>query len=313
MKKNFNNIFTILILLIILILILVFSNEVIVSVLYSLQIWKNNIVPSLFPIFIITDLLISYGLIDILGRLLNKPTNKMFNLPGEASFVIIASIFSGFPSSAKYIKELLQNQIIDYKQAQYLLSFTHFPNPLFVIGVIGENLLKNKTVGIFILLSIIIGNLIIAFIFKDKKTVIKKKTITNTCKDKNDNFISILTSSILKTANTLILLLGIITTFLILSTIINNIIKSNAIFTSMISGFFEMTQGITYISTENINLLLKSIIITCFICFGGISIHLQVMSILSCEKIKYSKYLLSRILHCIISSTIIFGILTLLL
>lgn len=306
MKKNLTNIFTILILITTLILILVFSSEVIVSVLYALDIWKNNILPSLFPIFITTDLLISYGFIEILGKFTNKITSKVFNLPGEASFVIVASMLSGFPSSAKYIKELLESKTIDYKQAQYLLSFTHFPNPLFVIGVVGEKLLQNKLVGMIILFSIIIGNLLIAFFTKDNTLLLNKKNTITFSEKKRDNFITILTNSILKTANTLILLLGIITSFLVISTIINNLIESNTILTTILSGILEMTQGINYIAIENIPIFLKSLIITCFICFGGISIHLQIMSILSCEKIKYSKYLLSRILHCIISSFIVF-------
>lgn len=313
MKKNFNNIFIILILILILILVLVFSSEVIVSILYALDIWKNSIFPSLFPIFIITDLLISYGFIELAGKLTNKITSKLFSLPGETSFVIIASMLSGFPSSAKYIKELLNNNIINYKQAQYLLSFTHFPNPLFVIGVIGEKLLKNKLIGISILFSIIIGNILIALLTKDKNIIIKKINNINISKTKNDKFITILTNSILKTINTLILLLGIITTFLVISTITNNLFNSTSIFTIILSGLLEMTQGINYISLEKINILLKAIIITCFICFGGISIHLQIMSIISCEKIKYSKYLLSRILHCIISSSIVFIILNFIL
>jgi len=306
MKKNLYNILTIFILIIVLIFILVFSDEVIISVLYALEIWKKNIIPSLFPIFIVTDLLISYGFIDILGKLSKNITSKLLNLPGETSFVIIGSMLSGFPSSAKYIKELLDNKNITYKQAQYLLSFTHFPNPLFVIGIVGEKLLKNKLIGICILISIILGNILIAILLKEKNTISIIKNTQNTSKFKNDNFITILTTSILKTINTLLLLLGIITTFLVISTIINNIINKDSIFTIMISGILEMTQGINYISLENMNILIKSIIITCFISFGGISIHLQVISIISCEKIKYSKYLISRIFHCIISSIIVF-------
>lgn len=307
MKRILNNILPILILLIFLILILVFSNEVIISILYALDIWKNNILTSLFPIFIVTDLLICYGFVDLIGEYSKNITKKLFNLPGEALFIIIASMLSGFPSSAKYISELLEKEKIDHKQAQYLLSFTHFPNPLFVIGVVGGNLLGNRALGISILISIMFGNFIISIINKDKNYINVYRNKSNKPKEEKNSFIINLTNSIFKTFNTLTLLLGIISTFLVISTIINNLFQNSFITRAIISGILEMTQGVNFISTSNVSLLFKLVLVTSFISFGGISIHLQVMSILSSTKIKYSKYFLSRILHCIISDiTIIF-------
>ena len=114
----------------------------------------------------------------------------------------------------------------------------------------------------------------------------------------------------MKTINTLLLLLGIITTFLVLSKIVNNIINLNTIYQSFINGILEMTQGIKYVSMLSIPLNIKASIITFFISFGGISIHLQITSILSDTNIKYKYYLFSRIIHATISSILIYFIVT---
>ena len=60
----------------------------------------------------------NYGFIELIGELTKKITSKLFYLPGEASFVIIGSMISGFPSSAKYIKELLENKNITKDEAE---------------------------------------------------------------------------------------------------------------------------------------------------------------------------------------------------
>jgi hypothetical protein len=230
---------------------------------------------------------------------------KLFYLPGEASFVIISSMTSGFPSSAKFIKNLLDEEILNTNEAEYLLTFTHFSSPLFVIGFIGCTTLGEKELGYIILLSHIISNFIIAFITRKKEFCVtntkdKKLTIT-----KRKGFIESLTLSITRTINTLLLLLGIITTFLIISTIILKFGNPSPLTKALISGTLEMTQGIKYISTIEIPQYIKASIIGFFISFGGISIHLQVMSILSDTKIKYRTYFLARIAHAFLTSSII--------
>lgn len=307
MKKNIYNLLTILLLLLILSSILIYSQETLKSVLFAFNIWKENIFPSLFPFFVISDLLMNYGFVNILGELTKKIMNKVFYLPGEASFVIIASMLSGFPSSAKFVKSLLEDQKINTEEAEYLLSFTHFSNPLFVIGVIGSTMLKSKKLGFIILFCHIISNFIIAIVIRKKREVdtstinIDKLFTINS----NKNFIQVLTSSITKTINTLILLLGIVTTFLVLSTLISNLINLNDFTRAIVSGILEMTQGIKYISAVNIPLYLKATIMTMFISFGGISIHLQIMSILSDTKVKYKNYFISRVAHASLAGVLV--------
>ena len=314
MKKNIYNLVIILILCIILVLILTLSKDIIETVLFGFTIWKENIFTSLFPIFIVAEFLMNYGFVELIGELTKKIIGKLFYLPGEASFVIIASMLSGFPSSAKYIKQLLGNNCITEDEAQYLLCFTHFSNPLFVTGVIGTSVFNNRTLGIIILLVHIITNFIIALIIRKKRDIkispINLKYVLRQIEKKRSktSFIKTLTDAINKTINTLLLLLGIIITFLVLSKILNNVIDTSPLNQAILSGILEMTQGIKYTSLLNIPINLKAAIITALISFGGISIHLQIISILSEVKIKYKYYLICRIIHAVISSTLVYFI-----
>ena len=78
MKKNFYNLIIIITVCVILILTLIYSNQIIETELFAFSIWKENIFTSLFPIFIITEFLISYGFVELLGELTKKITNKLF-------------------------------------------------------------------------------------------------------------------------------------------------------------------------------------------------------------------------------------------
>ena len=46
----------------------------------------------------------------------------------------------------------------------------------------------------------------------------------------------------------------------------------------------------------------KAVLATIFISFGGLSVHIQTISIISNTKIKYYPYLIARILHASIAS-----------
>ena len=181
------------------------------------------------------------------------------------------------------------------------LKFCHFTNPVFVIGTIGYNFLNNKKLGLVILISHYLSSIIIGC-FNNK---ISKINNILKLEKKNKKFINVLKSSINSTIDTLLLILGIITTCIIITCILDNIISINENY-KFIYGVIEITQGLKYLSLSNINIEIKAIISSMIISFGGICIHAQVFSILDNEKIRYLPYLLSRIIHSILSAIITF-------
>lgn len=300
MKKNILNFLLILILMFFCYQLLINSNSIKSSILITFDLWKNNLFPYLFPFFIISDLLINLNFIEIINKYLNPLMYKLFKINSSSSFILIMSTISGIPSNAKYINSLLLNNSLSEYEAQKIILFSHFCNPLFIMGMIANVL--NKKLAILILCSHYITNIIIGLIFREFhsnncKRVLPKKT--------TNSFLKTLSNSIFNNINTLLLILGVITFFSCITTIITSYISS-PLLKSLISGILEITQGVNQISLLNISLKSKAIIITFIISFGGLSSHMQVMSILENTNIKYIPYLLSRILHSIIASFILY-------
>lgn len=312
MKKILLSVLIMCCLLFIMFEILTSSQTIIESVGFSFNIWKNNIFPSLFPFFVLSNILINYGFIELVGEIFRPMMNKLFKLRGETAFVFIMSLVSGFPSNAKYVRELYQKDIINDKEGTKLLTFTHFSNPLFILGTISVLFLNNKEVGILILFSHYIGNIIVGLIFRNyyvsdynnthaslKKAIVSmhKKRLSN-----NKSFGTVITESLLNTIDTLLLILGVVTLFLVVTTIIDNNLNVSSYYQSIINGIVEMTQGLKYISVLDIPLKIKGTLSVMLISFGGISVHMQLISILSDTKIKYFPFLVARVIHSIVSS-----------
>ena len=316
MQKNIFNIIVMSLLLFITFQLLISSKSIFDSVLFSFNIWKNSIFPSLFPFFVLSDVLVNYGFVELTGNLFKPIIYKLFKVKGEAAYIFIMSMLSGFPSSAKYIRELYFNKKIDENEGTKILMFTHFSNPLFILGTISISFLNNKQVGILVLLCHYITNIIIGIIFKNycpsKNENIKfslKDSLSAMTKYQLNNkktFGNIFNHAITTSIDTLLLILGTMTTFLIITTIIDNNLNINDLCQAILNGLIEMTQGLKYVSLLNVSLKIKAIISTILISFGGICVHLQIISILSDTKIKYLPFLLSRIIHSVISGFLVY-------
>ena len=72
----------------------------------------------------------------------------------------------------------------------------------------------------------------------------------------------------------------------------------------LVKGILEITIGIEALSSLNISLTYKAVIASCFLAFGGLSVHIQVMSQLVDTKISYKFFFIGRLYQTILSGTI---------
>ena len=271
------------------------------EIINALKVFCTTLFPSIFPFFLISDLLISYNFCNTLNKYFAKINNFLFHTSNASNFVIIMSVFSGFPSGAKYIKTLLDKHMLNINQANYLITFTHFANPLFVLSIT-KSLFSNRSIGYLILLTHILANILLAIIIRPKE----KEKIQKQEWNQISSFSTNLSSSIKSSLNLLALILGNTCFFYIVTKLISTYLNMGIIPSIFMNGFFDMTKGLNSIILLSTTDLFKAILTLTFISFGGINIHMQVLDIISDTKIKYKNFLLGRISQLAISSFLFF-------
>lgn len=287
MKKISKSTISLFILLFVLICSLFVTKTITELVLNFNDLFLKNLFPTSFFFFIITNLLIEYNFVYFL--------QCFFHIKSVYFYVFILSLCSGFPNGAIIIKDLLDRNIIDKSVANKMIMYAHFPNPLFVINCVSS--IINTKFAIYILLSIISSNFII-YCF-----ISKKKIFLDDGLKKVDNFSNVLSKVIFKSIRTLILIYGISVIFYIISYFISNLFIVNTYVYVLVNGLFDLTKGL--FSTSLIkNFSVRSIFIIFFICFGSISIHMQIKSILEDTYVSYKKFVLGRILSTCLASFI---------
>ena len=264
---------------------------------YSLNIWVTSIIPSLFPFFIISDILINYNITNYIPKFIKKTFNYLFNVNDNTITIFFLSLLSGFPSNARNTRKLYDLGLITEEEASHALMFTHFSNPLFILGTVSVFFLKNEEFGIIILISHYLSNIIVGLIFRNLHS--KSNTNYTILNKKSQNFPSVLTNSIKTSIDTLLLILGTLTCFLVLSSIIINRLNLNPYNSTILKGLLEITMGIKSLSSLNINNIYKVVLSSIFISFGGLSVHMQVLSQLIGTKISYKNFFIGRIYQSI--------------
>ena len=103
------------------ILIEVLLNKVLIynSINYSLKLWVNNIIPSLFPFFVFSDILLNYNVTQYIPKSIKKAFKAMFNISDHLVTIFILSMISGFPSNARNTKILYEKGKITEEEANH--------------------------------------------------------------------------------------------------------------------------------------------------------------------------------------------------
>ena len=236
-----------------------------------------HLFPSAFIFLLLSQLLFSYHL--------HQDIFKIFHSKGLCFFLM--SLFSGFPSGSVFIKEALKNNDITLTEANQMIQYAHFPNPIFVIYQTSK-LFPNSSLC-FIFYGIIVLSNFLLFLFSTKKEGILSSSIQDDpIFSKSFIHCSYQTISILFTIYTSSLF------FYLISCFISKLFVFSSEIYVFIMGIFDLTNGVVMVSILT-KPFLQGVYLLFFIIFGSIPIHIQVKSILSDTVISYPSFLKGRI------------------
>ena len=311
---------------------LLFSTSNLPAIKKGLSLWANSVVPSLFPFFVATELLMNTNFVNILGRFLNKIMKPLFNIRGEGAFCFIMGLISGYPVGAKIACNFRENNICSKEECERLLSFTNNSGPLFIVGTVGISMFGNSTIGLLLLITHILSCISVGIIFRFWKY---NSSNTDYITPKNSNYNKynnvtlsnigeVLGKSINNSISTILMIGGFVVIFSSLisilkaSNILNNIVIiftpifnilniDSAFISGIFTGILEITNGINSIANINVKKISINIIITAFLLgFGGISVLLQVWSITAKTDLSIKPYFYGKLLQGVLAALFTF-------
>ena len=314
------------------VLLIVFSGSNLSAAKNGINLWLNSVLPSLFPFFIATELLSYTPIISYLGRCLHRLMYPIFHVPGEGSFALFMGIISGYPTGAKIVSNFYENGICTRHECERLLAFTNNSGPLFIVGTVGSSLLGNTSLGFLLLFTHILACFSVGLIFRFWKYKKKEKEtrfapLSSTEHLSIRNLGEVMGNSIQEAFHTVVMIGG----FVILFSVINSMLLQCHLYELLVqisspildffsmppefwqgiyTGILELTNGVQAICQIPSKSLLPSLVYCSFLLgFGGISVLLQVWSILAKSHLSIKPYLYGKILHGFLAAFYTYAIL----
>lgn len=307
----------------------IFSKSNLEAAKSGLSLWATNVVPALFPFFVVTELLSNTNIIYYLGKIFHKIMKPLFNVPSESAFPFIMGMISGYPIGGKIVADMRLKGLCTKDEGERLLAFTNNSGPLFIISSVGISLFGDTKTGLLLLCTHILACITVGILLAklSTKNSTKAQYLSTSHTEVNQtqelhlkDLGEVLGKSIQSAISTILMIGGFVVIFSIIISILGKTQLLNYLSTSfspilkylgfdqdfakpVISGIIELTNGVNMISKINVKSMSQNVILTAFLLgFGGISILLQVFSIASKTDLSMKKYVIGKFMQGIIAA-----------
>ncbi len=261
---------------------------------YSLSI----LIPSLYPFMVLSVFVVKSGLSERLGRVLEKPTQALFRLPGNAVASVIMSIIGGYPAGARSAAALYESGAITQEQAERMMCFCVNAGPSFVITAVGIGFLKSAQAGNILFVS----QLVSFFAMGILSGIFCRRSAEPTQQKKIQPHYGTVHAFIGSAADAAYSTLMMCCFVILFAALMNllRIIPAPHSLSVLCSALLEVTGGCADLAAGGTPLWAFAFAVG----WGGVCVHLQVFSCLGSIKINRARFVLCRAAQGSISAAV---------
>lgn len=292
--------------------------------LQGLRLWWDWVFPALLPFFILTELLLGFGLVHGLGVLLEPLMRRAFRLPGSGGWVLASGIAGGYPLSADAAAKLAQQDGVSTAEAERLAALGHLANPMLIVGVVGAGFLHSPESGLLLAIIHYLSAIIAGFCTRKRgqRTLptsgipfrrLPHKALRAMQEARlNDGrvFGKMLGDAVTQSIYALLLIGGLIMAFSVvirLAGLFLGLSPAAQWFLQLVPGVLEPHLGAyAYSAISSWTTALRAAAIGAVLAWSGLSVHAQSVGFMRPAGLRYLPFLRFRLLHSAIASVITF-------
>jgi sporulation integral membrane protein YlbJ len=261
----------------------------------ALLLCAGTVIPAMFPFLVISNLLITLGLGDVLSPAFAGVMSRLFRLPGSAGSALLLGLTGGYPIGAKTAADLYRSGLLTREETQRLLTFCNNANPAFFLSVLGAGVFQSVRVGLYLWLIHLQSALLSGWLLCRKRTGstrIQRPPIRNA----NSDPISVLWVSAVGSA--LQGILSICAFVMIFYVLTRPLASLPGLFGAAATGILELFSLIPLLSNDSVSLILVSALSG----WGGLSVLCQTASMLAGTDLSISSCIKGKLLQCLFSA-----------
>lgn len=283
---------------------LAWSRPVSSAITQALTLCVQVLLPSLFPFFVVSALLVSSGAVQRLSPWLERPMRKLFGLPGSCGPALLLGAIGGYPVGARTVVSLCEQGLCSGTEGEKTLHFCNNAGPAFLISAIGTGLLQDAGLGLKLYGIHLLAALFIGIQNRKKSNSVKQFPCTGFSPQKNaliPQFLQAVSGSFASFLNVcaFVLLFAVLMCLLqqtpLLSLLSAVLPGGGALWNGLLSGFLELTSGAALLARSGLprKLLLPALSFLCG--WGGLSVQFQTISLLQEAELPCRSYLKAKL------------------
>ena len=302
---------------------IIFPQECVSAAKDGVALCANVIIPSLFPFFVLSTLMISLGIADRLGRAAEHIMRPLFNVNGTCAAAWILGFVGGYPVGAKTAIGLYQSGKCTKAEAERLLSFCNNSGPAFIFGVVGAGIFASNRIGLVLYFAHTAASVLTGILFRNWKRSPISSSRRSTQPIRAVRFTAAFTDAVKNSFSATLGICGFVIFFtvfiklLFLSGLLPTIASGIGMLLSpvgldaesaekLLTGAIEVSSGVW--SLKDASGSLSGIIAMAAFMLGwaGLSVHCQVLSFVADSGLSVRTYIFGKFLHGILSAVFIF-------
>lgn len=229
----------------------------------------QTVVPSLFPFFAASSLLLQLGGIGRAQQLFAPFMVPLFHLPGSAAAPLLAGLCGGYPSGAKTTAELYEEGLLRREEAELCLGFTNNCGPAFFLSYIGTGVLGEERLGLWLYLIHAFSALLTGMLLCRMSGLRPCAAPLVPRKTEEKNFPRAFTAAVLSSFSAVLNICAFVVLFRAAAAILPTALGP-------LLGVFELISGAALLSPGRTGFILAAALTG----WGGLCVHCQTLSVI---------------------------------
>ena len=318
--------------LLLVVLMIVFSEHGFRASQEGLKLFFDVVLPSLLPFFIVSDLLLAYGVVHFLGELFEPLMRPLFNVPGAGSFVLSMGLAAGYPMDAVITAKFRRQGLCTRAEGERMLAFSNTADPLFIFGAVAVGMFGLPALGLTLAVAHYLGALLVGLSFRGwashedaaarlatvaPETGIWQRAVQAMLKARREDTRPlgiVLQDAIRDSVATLFLIMS----FIVLFSVFIRVLDATGAMAvllwplrqllplvgiaptlahSIVQGLMEIDIGTAAAAKAHASLLQQAVVVSAIIGWSGLSVQAQVAAVLADTDIRMRPYVFARVLH----------------
>ena len=275
----------------------------------GIELCLTSVIPALFPFFAASQLLVSLGAAEVLGRAAGPLFRRLFGIGGAGASAFLLGLIGGYPVGAKTTESLVRQGLLTPEDGVLLLTFCNNAGPAFILGIVGSGVFHSPRAGVWLYLlhaaSATAVGLVFCFI---RKCIMKPETscfvqVSGTsCNfpaagrrkpspSPAAAFIGAVRGGVTAMAG----VCGFVIFFLVVLRLAESFLGT---LPPMAAGFVELTNGILRLTADRAGFISAAALLG----WGGLSVHCQTAAVLGGSGVSLRWYLPTKAAQALLSA-----------